>query len=108
MENDNQPANLINRIIGERLAFCELFLGFDDHRGDVVPFFDESHRDRIHTVSCVFLCKSFSLKDVPEVSFAITANDFHSQSIRIGPASDRIFNFVIKARPSAVALKFVI
>ena len=59
-------------------------------------------------MSCVFLSEAFSLKHVPQVAITIAADDFHSKAVRVGSASDCVFNFVIKAGPSTVALKLVI
>jgi len=59
-------------------------------------------------VAGVFVCKSFAGEDVAEMAAAAGADDLHPLAIRIGDALDRAGNLVIKARPAAAGMEFIL
>src|SRR5690606_36503245 len=62
----------------------------------------------IHAVPGILFRESLACKYMAEVTAAVRADDLRTSSVRIRHSIDRARDFVIKARPSAVGVKFVV
>ena len=69
---------------------------------------DKSDRDRIHTVTSVFIRQVFSFEDVTEVTAAGIAQYFDTKTIGVDFSANGSLNFVIKGGPSAVRLELIL
>ena len=69
---------------------------------------DKSDRDRIHTVTSVFIRQVFSFEDVTEVTSAGIAQYFNAKSIGVDFSANGSLNFVIKGWPPAVGLELIL
>ena len=69
---------------------------------------DKSDRNRIHTVTSVFIRQVFSFEDVTEVTSAGIAQYFDTKTIGVDFSANGSLNFVIKGWPSAVRLELIL
>lgn len=69
---------------------------------------DKSDRDRIHTVTSVFIRQVFSFEDVTEVTSAGIAQYFNTKTIGVDFSANGALNFVIKGWPPAVGLELIL
>lgn len=72
------------------------------------PFiWDKIHWDWVYAVTCVFLGEPFTYEDMTQMCAAFSTGDFSAPSIGVGFFDDGARNFFVKARPSALGLKFI-
>lgn len=55
----------------------------------------------------IFVGETLSLENVPQMSFAVGADNFDSDPIGIRMPFDGSFDFIVEARPTAVRVKFI-
>ena len=69
---------------------------------------DKSDRDRVHTVTSVFIRQVFPFEDVTEVTAAGIAQYLNAKSIGVDFSANGSLNFVIKGWPPAVGLELIL
>ena len=69
---------------------------------------DKSDRNRIHTVTNVFIRQVFSFEDVTEVTSAGIAQYLNTKTIGVDLSANGSLNFVIKGWPPAVGLELIL
>ena len=56
----------------------------------------------------IFLRKSFAMENMPQVSVAISTEDFNATTISVSPSLDRVLDFVVETRPAASGMELVL
>ena len=80
---------------------------FFHRRRDLGSFGVKLHRNRIDTVAGILFGDPFPHKNMAQMTATVLAENLGSVPVRIENFFDRLGNFVVKARPAAVAVKLV-
>ncbi len=68
---------------------------------------NELQTERVHAVARLFAGKSFAVKHVPEVAFAVCANNFGAHPVGIGELLYVLANHVVEAGPARAGVELV-
>lgn len=69
---------------------------------------NKTHRQTIHAVPGIFGCEPFAFKYVSQVSAASVAQNFYATAIGVRHLFDCTGDFVVKTRPAAARIEFVL
>lgn len=77
------------------------------HLRQGLPFLHKADGERIHAMAGIFLRKSFSDEDVPEMPAAMVAEDLGAAAVGVGLAAHGPGDLIIKAGPAAAGVELV-